>query len=115
MNKNSRFTKKQVQALNKMINITKNMTEEEFVKKYIGCESEKQFLTAKVAKIIESPGDVYEVFFDQPIKLQSRRIDHWYFFNIQAYDIRIGDILRYEITEDGLHFRGIDLEARNNE
>ena len=33
MNKNSRFTKKQVQALNKMINITKNMTEEEFAKK----------------------------------------------------------------------------------
>lgn len=115
MNKNSRFTKKQVQALNKMINITKNMTEEEFAKKYIGCGFEKQFLTAKVAKIIESPGDVYEVFFDKPIKLRSRHIDHWYFFNIKIYDIRIGDILRYEITEDGLHFRGIDLEARNNE
>lgn len=95
--------------------ITKNMTEEEFAKKYIGCGSEKQFLTAKVAKIIESPGDVYEVFFDKPIKLRSRHIDHWYFFNIKIYDIRIGDILRYEITEDGLHFRGIDLEARNNE
>lgn len=89
------------------------------MKKQNGCKAlkivpEEKFIKVKAVKII-SYGSGHKVIFDKPIKVKDRRITGWYFLNIIAHDVRLGDIMRFEIIEKGLYFAGIDLQARQLE
>ncbi|WP_298564321.1 hypothetical protein [uncultured Phascolarctobacterium sp.] len=89
------------------------------MKKTNGCKAlkiilEDQFIKVKAAKII-SFGSGHKVIFDKPIKVNNRSITGWYFLNIMAYDVRVGDIMRFEFVENGLYFEGVDLAKRKME
>ena len=56
-----------------------------------------------------------KVTLDKPIKVKNNLVTSWYFLNIMAYDVRLGDTMRFELTRKGLYFAGIDLRARQLE
>lgn len=89
------------------------------MKKQNGCRAlkiipEDQFIEVETAKIINC-GSGHKVIFDKPIKVNNRNITGWYFLNIRAYDVRLGDVMRFELIEKGLYFEGVDLAARKME
>lgn len=89
------------------------------MKKQNGCRAlkiipEDQFIKVKATKILNC-GSGHKVIFDKPIKVNNSNITGWYFLNIMAYDVRLGDVMRFEFVENGLYFEGVDLAARKME
>ena len=70
---------------------------------------EDKYIRRKVVKITQYASG------HKPIKVKNNLVTSWYFLNIMAYDVRLGDTMRFELTRKGLYFAGIDLRARQLE
>ena len=75
---------------------------------------EDKYIRRKVVKITQYASG-HKVTLDKPIKVKNNLVTSWYFLNIMAYDVRLGDTMRFELTRKGLYFSGIDLRARQLE
>ena len=75
---------------------------------------EDKYIRRKVVKITQYASG-HKVTLDKPIKVKNNLVTSWYFLNIMAYDVRLGDTMRFELTMKGLYFAGIDLRARQLE
>ena len=69
---------------------------------------EDKYIRRKVVKITQYAFG-HKVTLDKPIKVKNNLVTSWYFLNIMAYDVRLGDTMRFELTRKGLYFAGIDL------
>ena len=67
---------------------------------------EDKYIRRKVVKITQYASG-HKVTLDKPIKVKNNLVTSWYFLNIMAYDVRLGDTMRFELTRKGLYFAGI--------